>query len=109
MDLPDAELLSIVVAEAGRGKGLASQLTQAGFEECKSRGITKVKVLVAADNAAANKLYQKCGFMLAHQIQSHEVEILRIAVGNKHTANITGCTLCVHLVFYVKADKLIIT
>lgn len=73
MQLPDAELLSIVVAPEGRGKGLASKLTQAGFEECKKRGIEKVKVLVAADNAPANKLYLKCGFEFATQIDSHGV------------------------------------
>lgn len=73
MDLPAAELLSIVVASEGRGKGLAKQLVNAGFEECRKRHIEKVKVLVAADNEAANKLYQKCGFELNTQINSHGV------------------------------------
>jgi ribosomal protein S18 acetylase RimI-like enzyme len=73
MDLPDAELLSIVVAPEGRGKGLAKQLTEAGFEECQKRGIDKVKVLVAAENEPANKLYQKCGFEFKMQIESHSV------------------------------------
>ena len=71
MNLPDAELLSIVVAPEGRGKGLASQLTQAGFDQCRKRGIDTVKVLVAADNEPANKLYQKCGFEFATKINSH--------------------------------------
>ncbi len=74
MDLPDAELLSIVVSPEGRGKGIAKQLTEAGFKECKERGIGKVKVLVAADNQAANKLYQKCGFEFAALIDSHGVK-----------------------------------
>jgi len=73
MNLPDAELLSIVVAPEGRGKGIAKQLTEAGFEECKKRDIDKVKVLVAADNEPANRLYQKSGFKLATQLQSHGV------------------------------------
>lgn len=80
MELPDAELLSIVVAQQGRGKGLASQLTQAGFDECQKRGLDKVKVLVAAENQAANKLYQKCGFKFATKIDSHGV------VSNIYTA-----------------------
>lgn len=71
MDLPDAELLSIAVAPEGRGKGIAGQLTQAGFNECAKRGIDKVKVLVAADNDAANKLYVKCGFEFETRIDSH--------------------------------------
>lgn len=73
MDLPDAELLSIAVASDGRGRGIAKQLVDAGFEECLKRGIDKVKVLVAADNEVANKLYKKCGFKLAGQMDSHGV------------------------------------
>ena len=73
MELPDAELLSIVVAPEGRGKGIAKQLVEAGFEECKNRGIAKVKVLVAAENESANKLYQKTGFELHSQITSHGI------------------------------------
>jgi ribosomal protein S18 acetylase RimI-like enzyme len=71
MDLPDAELLSIVVAPQERGKGIAKQLVDAGFEECKKRGIDKVKVLVAEDNESANKLYQKYGFQLHSKFNSH--------------------------------------
>jgi ribosomal protein S18 acetylase RimI-like enzyme len=73
MNFPNAELLSIVIAPEGRGRGLAKQLVDAGFEECQRRGIDNVKVLVAADNEAANKLYKKCGFELAVQINSHGV------------------------------------
>ncbi len=73
MDLPDAELLSIVVAPEGRGRGVAKQLIEKGFEECHGRGIDKVKVLVAADNEPANKLYKKCGFELNTQIDSHGI------------------------------------
>jgi ribosomal protein S18 acetylase RimI-like enzyme len=72
-ELPDAELLSIVVAPQGRGKGIAKQLVDAGFKECRKRGIDKIKVLVAADNQAANELYKKCGFELSTQIDSHGV------------------------------------
>lgn len=74
MNLPDAELLSIVVAPEGRGKGIAKQLTDAGFEECRKMGIDKVKVLVAADNELANKLYRKCGFDLHSEVDSHGVK-----------------------------------
>jgi len=73
MDLPDAELLSIAIAPDGRGRGIAKQLIDTGFEECRKRHIEKVKVLVAADNEAANKLYKKCGFELKTQINSHGV------------------------------------
>ena len=42
LDLPDAELLSIVIAHKGRGKGLATQLVEKGLEECLNRGIDRV-------------------------------------------------------------------
>lgn len=71
MNLPDAELLSIVIAPEGQGKGIAKQLIEKSFEECANRGIDKVKVLVAAANEPANKLYQKCGFELVTQLDSH--------------------------------------
>lgn len=73
INLPKAELLSIVVNSAARGKGIAKQLCHAGLEECRKRGIHKVKVLVAANNEAANKLYKKCGFELVNFIESHGV------------------------------------
>lgn len=73
MDLPCAELLSIVVAPEGRGKGLATQLVEKGLQECPKRRIDKVNVLVGADNEPANKLYLKCGFKLAGQIDNHGV------------------------------------
>ncbi len=73
MDLPKAELLSIVVADESRGKGLGGQLLQKGLAECAKRGIEKVKVLVGAGNKPANKLYLKCGFELVRQIDSHGV------------------------------------
>jgi ribosomal protein S18 acetylase RimI-like enzyme len=74
MDLPDAELLSIVIAPEGRGRGIAKQLVDAGFGECLKRKIEKVKVLVAADNEAANKLYKKCGFQFHSEMNSHGIK-----------------------------------
>lgn len=73
MDLPCAELLSIVVAEEARGKGLATELVKKGLEACRLRGIEKVKVLVGADNEPANKLYLHCGFELFGRVMNHGV------------------------------------
>ena len=73
LGVPVAELLSIVVAPEERGKGLSSMLTRKGFEQCRQRGIEKVKVLVGADNKPANALYLKCGFQLAGQMENHGV------------------------------------
>jgi len=73
LDLPAAELLAIVISEQARGRGLASRLMQAGLDECKRRNLDKVKILVAAENLPANKLYYKSGFVLLGQIQSHNI------------------------------------
>lgn len=73
MDLPSAELLSIVVNPERCHRGLATQLVRKGFEHCRKMGLDKVKVLVAADNGPANKLYLKCGFKLVGQIDNHGV------------------------------------
>lgn len=87
LDLPDAELLSIVVAPQGRGKGIAKQPVGAGFRECKMRGIDKVKVLVAVQNEMANKLYLKCGFELVAQIKNHGIfsNVYVVDTAKKHT------------------------
>jgi ribosomal protein S18 acetylase RimI-like enzyme len=73
INLPDAELLSIAVAPEGQGKGIARRLIETGLEECRKRGIDKVKVLVADFNEPANKLYQRCGFVRVCQVDSHGV------------------------------------
>jgi len=71
MNLPEAELISIAVAQQARQMGLATRLVEKGFAEYQRRGVEKVKVLVYAENNAANRLYQKCGFEFAEQIKSH--------------------------------------
>jgi len=71
LNLPEAEFLSIAVSSSCRGKGLAGQLINYGFEECRRRGIPQVKVLVAEANQTANRLYQKNGFKLITQVDSH--------------------------------------
>jgi len=73
LDLPSAELLSIVIDKEQREKGLATGLVQKGLAKCARRGIEKVKVLVAADNQSANKLYKKYGFELVAQIENHGI------------------------------------
>jgi len=73
MNLPDAELLAIVVSSNSRGKGFARKLIEMGFHECQRRNISEVKVLVAESNLLANHLYQKTGFQLATTISNHGV------------------------------------
>ena len=73
LNLPKAELLSIVVVPESRGKGIAGRLVEAGLNLCKTRGIDRVKVLVAAENEPANKLYQKYGFEFKIKIYNHGI------------------------------------
>lgn len=73
MNLPDAELLAIVISDRARGRGFASQLLQTGLDECKNRNIDKIKVLVAVDNLPANQLYHKFGFQLVANILNHNI------------------------------------
>lgn len=73
LNLPSAELLSIVVAEHQRGKGVASSLLREGLIECRRRGIDKLKVLVGAELMPANKFYSGHGFKLAGHIDNHGI------------------------------------
>ena len=73
MNLPSAEFLSMVVVEEARGKGLATAMMWKGFAECARRGEKKVKILARADLKAINKMYEKYGFELVGQIESHGV------------------------------------
>jgi ribosomal protein S18 acetylase RimI-like enzyme len=73
MNLPSAELLSIAVDPAICHKGLGTVLVRQSLQRCRELGLDRVKVLVAADNEPANRLYTKCGFKLVGQIDNHGV------------------------------------
>ncbi len=68
------ELLSTVVVEEERGKGISQAILREGFEICRKKQIEKIKILVAADNKPANRLYEKCGFTLLCQIYNHGIK-----------------------------------
>jgi len=53
---------NLYVEESQRGQGLARELMNAGDEWFRRRGIRRVKLTVTADNAAACKLYENCGY-----------------------------------------------
>lgn len=73
MNLPSAEFLSMVVAEEGRGKGLATKLMKAGFSRCAGQGIERIKILAAVHINAINRMYEKFKFDLVGQIENHGV------------------------------------
>lgn len=73
-EYPAAEVLSVAVAGEARRKGIASKLMQGAFEEFDRRGISEIKVAVAAVNEAANKYYIKEQFEKAGEYESHGVQ-----------------------------------
>jgi ribosomal protein S18 acetylase RimI-like enzyme len=70
--LPDAELLSIAVDRRRRGRGAGRALAEGIVRGLRDRGATEVKVVVAANNSAANRLYERVGFRPARRIDLHD-------------------------------------
>lgn len=70
-ELPQAELLSIVVDGAMRGCGVADELMEAFLVELRRRGYRKTKVVVGAHLGRAIAYYTRHGFQLAQTITSH--------------------------------------
>jgi len=53
----------VVVDEAARGKGVGKKLTQFAIEYALAKGIIKIDLTSSPERIAANKLYQKLGFI----------------------------------------------
>jgi len=58
----EAEILSIAVDAAARGRGLGGKLLQRNLQRLVALGVRAVFLEVGADNAAALALYQRMGF-----------------------------------------------
>lgn len=86
LQVPDAEVLSVVTAPAARGLGVASRLMACAFAEFKRRGCPQVKVLVGADLGPANAYYLKNGFTLVGTISHHD------RPENIYVADLSGCS-----------------
>jgi len=72
--LPRAELASIALAPAARGRGLGRALVAAVLAELGRRGVTAVRVTTAADNVEARRLYEGAGFRLHGELEIHPNE-----------------------------------
>jgi ribosomal-protein-alanine N-acetyltransferase len=59
---PEADVMTIAVAEEAQGRGLASRMLCALLEEARRREATEVLLEVRADNEAAQRLYARQGF-----------------------------------------------
>ncbi len=58
----EADITNVVVEEAFRGKGIATDMLKFLFEEAKSRDVNKVHLEVRMSNNGAIALYEKLGF-----------------------------------------------
>ena len=59
-----AELLSIMVEQDWRGRGIGAMLLETLVAECAARGVTRLDVTVDADNHGAQRFYDRHGFRL---------------------------------------------
>ncbi len=87
--LPDAELLSIALHPGARGTGAADALVRAVLEEFARRGVERVRVTTAVDNASAARVYERSGFQLLHRAEIHPGEhaaVYVIALGQRSLA-----------------------
>ncbi len=57
------EINGVAVHPAAGGRGVGRRLVEAAVEEARSRGARKVTLRVLGPNAAARRLYARCGFV----------------------------------------------
>ncbi|HUP18642.1 MAG TPA: GNAT family N-acetyltransferase, partial [Gemmatimonadota bacterium] len=79
-ELPDAELLSIAVAESSRGRGVGRALESEVRDGLSERGVSQFKVIVGANNVDANKFYASCGYRAAGETAVHDGASSRVWV-----------------------------
>ncbi|SUZ31949.1 Ribosomal-protein-alanine acetyltransferase [Roseibaca ekhonensis] len=65
--LDEAEVLTLAVAPAARGKGHGTALLSAAQAQAAERGATRIFLEVATDNVAARALYARAGFVQTGQ------------------------------------------
>lgn len=72
--LPQAELLSIALRPGWGGRGIGRRLARGIVSELAERGVHEGKVVVAAGNAEANRMYEAVGFHRHGRINVHSGE-----------------------------------
>jgi ribosomal protein S18 acetylase RimI-like enzyme len=79
-DLPAAEVLAVAVDERCGGKGVGRQVVDAATRALAARGISAVKVVTGADNGAALRMYEACGFTPAARLELHPGVVSEVLV-----------------------------
>lgn len=79
-NLPEAELLSIVVEKNYQGKEVSQKLFEKLVEEFKRRNVNQFKVIVSSILIPACRFYEKMGGVLQSEIEVHKGEKSRVYV-----------------------------
>jgi len=66
-----AELLSVAVGAPWRGTGVGAELVRGFLAELERRGAPMARVVLGADNTAAEELYRRAGFRTARTFEMH--------------------------------------
>lgn len=85
-DLPAAELLSLAVAPAWRGKGCSGELYNGLKAALAARGELAFKIVVGATLAPAHQFYRRMGAEPAAEIEVHRGEASTVYVQRLPTA-----------------------
>lgn len=62
--LDEGEIINVAIAPEERGQGVGLQMLEALLKTGKARGITRFLLDVRLSNTAAQRLYEKAGFMI---------------------------------------------
>jgi ribosomal protein S18 acetylase RimI-like enzyme len=81
-DLPAAEILSVAVEEESSGRGLGRLVVDAATRRLAERGESAIKVVAGADNTAALRLYERCGYTVHTHVEVHEGVSSEVLVWN---------------------------
>jgi len=79
-NLPEAELLSIVVKKEMWGRGTADELINALKRRFSNQGMKNFRVVVGSGNRRACRFYEKHGGKMSGQIEVHRGEISNVYV-----------------------------
>jgi ribosomal protein S18 acetylase RimI-like enzyme len=78
-DLPAAEILAVAVDDLVTGEGIGGALMEGACRRFRMLGVTSAKVVTAAGNTAALRMYEAAGFVRHSRIEVHagaESEVL---------------------------------
>lgn len=66
-------VLGMGVAASHRGRGVGSALLRATLDAASARGLTRIELVVRADNMAALRLYERRGFEIEGRLRDYLV------------------------------------